>query len=128
LALPLCPIDWLTASYYVAFVFGHFIIWNAFHCAMHRRGPPWYVRIPPISWWFKYVEYYHFLHHQHRDKNFNAWLPLWDWLLGTLAQETQLDRRVWQLMEDGESVDRRGRPLVKTSGAHPDRQLARRES
>jgi len=111
-AVPLWFIDPLTMYYYLGFVFGHFVVWNLFHIGMHKPTPPWYVRIPPVSWWFKLVEYYHFLHHQHRDANFNAFLPLFDWLLRTSARETDLDRRVWQLMAQGYKVDRRGRLLT----------------
>jgi sterol desaturase/sphingolipid hydroxylase (fatty acid hydroxylase superfamily) len=63
--------------------------------------------------WFKYVEYYHYLHHQHPNKNFNGcYPPVWDLLLGTSAKQTDLDRDVWRLIKEGKSVDRKGRSLT----------------
>jgi len=109
---PLLFVDWLTAAYFVAFTVGHYFVWNKFHEVMHFDTLPWYVLVPVSGWWFRFVEYYHFLHHQHRNKNFNAFLPLWDWLLSTLAEETELDRLVWRLVNAGEFVDRKGRPIL----------------
>ena len=106
-------IDWLSAIYFVAFIVAHYFVWNKFHEIMHFDTSPWYVRMPVIGWWFELVEYYHFLHHQHRNKNFNAFLPLWDWILGTLASETELDREVWRLVNAGYFVDRKGQPMVE---------------
>jgi hypothetical protein len=112
---PLLFVDWITAAYFAAFIVGHYFVWNKFHEVMHFYTMPWYVRVPPTGWWFRFVEYYHFLHHQHRNKNFNAFLPLWDLLLGTLASETDLDRMVWRLVNAGEFVDRKGRPILLAS-------------
>jgi hypothetical protein len=104
-------IDCVSGFYLLVMVGAHFVVWNIFHEAMHFYKKPWYVVCPPISWWYRYVEYYHFLHHQHRNKNYNAFLPMWDYLLGTSAPVTALDRDVWRLMNDGQFVDRKGKPL-----------------
>jgi hypothetical protein len=109
-------VDWVSALYFLGFIVAHYFVWNKFHEIMHFDTKPWYVRAPVSGWWFELVEYYHFLHHQHRNKNFNAFLPLWDWLLGTLATETELDREVWHLVNTGHFVDRRGQPMVQLHG------------
>jgi hypothetical protein len=113
IGLLLLLVDWISALYFVAFVVAHNLVWNKFHEVMHFYTKPWYLRVPLVGWWFRVVEYYHFLHHQHRDKNFNAFLPLCDWLLGTLAEETELDREVWNRVNAGEFVDRRGQLIVE---------------
>jgi hypothetical protein len=109
---PLLFYDWLTALYFAGFAVAHYVLWNKFHMAMHFNQPTgrlWML-------WFRYVEYHHFLHHQHRNKNFNGLLPpLWDWLLGTLAKATAEDLKVWRLLQAGEFVDHRGRPLALNS-------------
>ena len=109
-------VDWISAAYFVGFVVGHYFIWNKFHELMHFYTKPWYLRLPIVGWWYYFVEYYHFLHHQHRDKNFNAFLPIWDFLFCTLAVETALDRDVWQRVNRGEFVDRRGVPMTEVAG------------
>jgi len=108
IGLPLLYFDWITAMYFAAFVVGHYVLWNQFHKAMHFNEKPCRLFI----WWFCYVEYCHYLHHQHRNKNFNGLLPpVWDVLLGTCAKETDEDRKVWRLMQAGMLVDRKGRSL-----------------
>jgi hypothetical protein len=113
MGLLLVLVDWISSLYFVAFVVAHYLVWNKFHEVMHFYTKPWYLRAPLVGWWFRLVEYYHFLHHQHRDKNFNAFLPLWDWPFGTLAKETELDREVWNRVNAGEFVDRRGQLIVE---------------
>jgi sterol desaturase/sphingolipid hydroxylase (fatty acid hydroxylase superfamily) len=108
-------IDPLSAAWFAAFVAGHYFVWNKFHELMHFYTSPWYLRLPGAGAWYRYVEYFHFLHHQHRDKNFNAFLPLWDLLLGTQATETPLDQEVWRRVNLGEYVDRRGVPMLQTN-------------
>jgi hypothetical protein len=105
---PLLLVDWLTAVYFGAFAILHFFMWNAFHQSMHLNRKPWTCFTP----WFKYVEYYHYLHRQHPNKNFNGCFPpIWDRILRTSASQTDLDRHVWQLIKKGEYVDRKGRSL-----------------
>jgi hypothetical protein len=114
----LLAVDWITAAYFVAFIVAHYFVWNKFHELMHFYTTPWYIKLPIVGWWYHLVEYYHFLHHQHRDKNFNAFLPIWDFLLGTLARETELDRAVWKGVNAGEFIDRRGMPLPELASPY----------
>jgi hypothetical protein len=113
ITVPMLFVDWVTAVYFSIFVVAHYVGWNQFHKAMHFDEKPWRLWKP----WFTYVEYCHYLHHQHRNKNFNGFLPpVWDVLLGTKARETDEDREVWRLMQEGQVVDRKGRPL---QASHP---------
>src|ERR1700733_104377 len=109
---PLLFDDWLTALYFAGFAVAHYVLWNKFHIAKHFNKKTWWV----LMLWFNFVEYYHFLHHQHRNKNFNGLLPpLWDLLFFTLAWPTAEDRKVWRLLQAGEFVDRSGKPLAAHS-------------
>jgi hypothetical protein len=117
IGLPMLLVDWISSFYFVAFLVTHYLAWNKFHELMHFDTSPWYLRVPLVGWWFRLVEYYHFLHHQHRNKNFNAFLPLCDRLLSTLAMETELDREVWRRLNAGEFVDRRGQLITETRRA-----------
>ena len=106
--VPLLYFDWLTAAYLSLFLVIHYVLWNQFHEAMHFNKTP----RRALMLWFQYVEYWHYLHHQHRNKNFNGLLPpVWDFLLGTEAAETGEDRKVWKLIKAGNFVDRKGNCL-----------------
>jgi hypothetical protein len=108
ISLPMLFVDWVSAFYFTGFAIAHYVLWNHFHSAMHFDVVP--NRI--FRYWFHYVEYCHYLHHQHRNKNFNGlYPPIWDVLLGTCALETEEDRKVWKLIRAGKYVDRKGRTL-----------------
>jgi hypothetical protein len=109
LATPLWFADHTSAYWCTVFFFMHFYFWNLFHKAMH------FDETVPAIWrpWYRYVTYYHYLHHQHPNRNFNGCFPpLWDILLGTSARQTELDRQVWKQLQVGVRVDRRGREFI----------------
>ena len=68
---------------------GHAIIWSHIHEEMHDPASPGRF----FSRWrlFRFLRMYHFLHHQHRQQNFNVVLPLWDYVLRTAAVATEED-------------------------------------
>jgi len=57
----------------------HHFIWNKRHLEMHKPEKRF------LSDWpvYKFLARHHYLHHKHRDKNFNVVLPLADYVLGT---------------------------------------------
>lgn len=65
----------------------HSWIWSDVHLEMHSSRCKWYC----TSWIFLYLKRYHYLHHRHPGTNFNFLFPMWDWILGTAAIETEDD-------------------------------------
>ena len=67
----------------------HSWIWSEVHLEMHSSRCKWY----RTSRVFLYLKQYHYLHHRHPGTNFNFLFPMWDWILGTAAIETEDDRK-----------------------------------
>lgn len=65
----------------------HHITWNVVHNEMHNPAS-WIIRgIPGYSW----LEWHHYLHHKHVNKNFNIVFPIFDFIMGTAAKPTDKD-------------------------------------
>lgn len=71
--------------------------WNAIHAEMHLHENRCFARLRI----YQALAKYHFLHHQHPDRNFNVTLPLFDALLKTRARATAADERKWSALEAG---------------------------
>jgi hypothetical protein len=81
-------IDPLTSFTLLLLAIAHNIAWTAMHQAMHdKESAAWWTKTS----YFLYLKRYHFLHHRQQGKNFNAMLPLWDWILGTHATARKSD-------------------------------------
>jgi Fatty acid hydroxylase superfamily len=106
-AVPIFFLDHITGLYMALLIVIHNWLYNAVHQEMHVANGRWFRK----SGIFRWLEHYHFLHHQHPKKNYNGVFPLCDWLLGTRAQETETDRKVLALLRQGYIVDRKGRPM-----------------
>ncbi|MBX9879579.1 MAG: sterol desaturase family protein [Candidatus Obscuribacterales bacterium] len=82
-------IDPITGAAVLFFTALHNVAWTTIHRAMHDRSAQhWWTRTALFGFYTRY----HFLHHRQQGKNYNAFYPMWDWLLGTLAQERESDR------------------------------------
>jgi sterol desaturase/sphingolipid hydroxylase (fatty acid hydroxylase superfamily) len=112
--VPIYFADHLTAAYLCTFIVVHTVLWNELHKEMHLAKKRWVSRTAL----YRYLERYHFLHHQHPGRNYNLFLPLWDTLLGTAARENETDVEVLRRIRNGEHIDRRGRPLPPKDGDH----------
>jgi hypothetical protein len=106
-AVPLFFLDHITGIYLGIWIVVHNWLYNAVHQEMHVAKGRWFRQ----TWSFRWLEHYHFLHHQHPHHNYNAAFPLWDWVMGTRAVETETDRKVLALLRQGYIVDRKGRLL-----------------
>jgi hypothetical protein len=62
--------------------------WNALHVEMHIPSNRWYFRNSV----FRFLNRHHYMHHVHPGRNFNVVLPLADYLIGTVARPTHVDR------------------------------------
>ena len=82
-------VDALTSLLLLLGALAHSRLWSEVHAEMHRPQGTWFCN----TWIFSYLKRWHYLHHRHPGKNFNALLPMWDWVLGTVAIETEADRR-----------------------------------
>jgi hypothetical protein len=103
-------VDWAVGLGFAGWAYAHYKLWNEFHKSMHFDEPVGRLLRP----WFQFVEWWHFLHHQHRNKNFAGLLPpLMDVIFLTLTWASEEDKKVWQLIKSGQVVDRKGRPLFE---------------
>lgn len=75
---------------YVAFLvsFGltvalYYVGYEGLHYLMHKPSIPWLER----SWYFRFIERHHRIHHFKMDRNLNVLLPIADFVLGTLVTE-----------------------------------------
>jgi len=80
--------SWYGAAVFVVTVVFHHWAWNKIHLEMHKPEQ----RV--FSNWriYRFLARYHWLHHKYTDKNFNVVFPLADYVLGTSAQVTEVDR------------------------------------
>lgn len=81
--LPLIIIMWLIwplLAYTMAvIIILHGIIWSCVHMEMHEPKDRWFSK----TWYYKWIREYHYRHHQNQKTNFNAVIPMWDYILGT---------------------------------------------
>lgn len=97
LCLPSLPLAWWSLPGYACFALAtvaHNRLWNAAHREMHYRQGGWVRALPGFAFW----EWWHFLHHRHPGSNYNALLPVCDWVLGTRARADAADRAAWALL------------------------------
>jgi hypothetical protein len=95
-ALPFAAVialaSWQGAAAFVAAMCFHHWAWNKIHLEMHkpeqRRFSTW-----PV---YKFLARYHWLHHKHRNKNFNVVFPLADYVLGTHVRANEVDLECMQ--------------------------------
>lgn len=64
----------------------YYIGYEGFHYLMHKPSLPWIER----SWWFRFLERHHRVHHVHMDRNLNVLVPFADLVLGTLVLEAAM--------------------------------------
>lgn len=73
-------IDPVASITFVVAIILHGLVWAKLHTEMHEPTKGWLSRLS----YFRYLRDYHYTHHLHPTKNFNAVLPpLGDWLFGT---------------------------------------------
>ncbi len=58
----------------------YYIAYEYFHWCMHDSKGRWFEN----TFWFKWINKHHNLHHKNPKTNLNVVLPLADWMLGTL--------------------------------------------
>jgi hypothetical protein len=80
--------DRLTSFVVMCGALAHGRAWSAVHSEMHRPRDVWFAK----NRLFSYLKWRHYLHHRHPGTNFNALFPMWDWVLGTAAAESEEDR------------------------------------
>jgi hypothetical protein len=85
-------LDQVTALVLLVLAIIHNVLWTATHTAMHTNVNNFWTRTPA----FRYLQWYHFLHHRQQARNFNALMPMWDAILGTKAMERESDRQAMQ--------------------------------
>ncbi len=90
-ALPIAAIiaifSLLGAAMFFVVVMLHHFFWNKIHVEMHKPEKRFFSDWPL----YKRLARHHYLHHRHRDKNFNVVLPIADIVLGTNARATRTD-------------------------------------
>jgi hypothetical protein len=91
-ALAVLLIDELTCLVMVVGAFVNCRVWSAFHAEMHHPRSAWFAHNPV----FTYLRRWHYLHHRHPGRNFNTLFLMWDWILGTAAVATEVDRAEMQ--------------------------------
>jgi hypothetical protein len=93
--LPLLLFSTVGGVVFVLMAILHAVAWNAIHSEMHLNRGRFF------SGWgaYRFLKWYHFLHHRHVNRNFNAVLPLADYVLGTAARPTVADVLEWRRLE-----------------------------
>jgi hypothetical protein len=84
LSMILAGVEFPYLAFFVPFtsVFAlYYAGYEGLHYLMHKPSLPWIER----SWYFRFIERHHRIHHVHMDRNLNVLLPLADLLLGTLV-------------------------------------------
>jgi len=76
--------SWTGALVFVAVATLHHWIWNKIHLEMHKPENRGFSKWPA----YKYLARYHYVHHEHPDKNFNVVFPFADFVLGTYVKAT----------------------------------------
>lgn len=70
----------------------HHITWNIIHNEMHNPSCRFIRWIPG----YKFLEFHHYLHHRHMNKNFNIVFPIFDYVMGTVAKPTVKDLEIYK--------------------------------
>lgn len=92
---PWTLIAWALSALHVSFPYVAFVVtfgatmaiyyagYEGLHFLMHKPTLPFIER----SWYFRFIERHHRIHHFHMNRNLNVLLPLADVVLGTLVTE-----------------------------------------
>lgn len=88
-ALIIALFSWQGALIFVMVVVMHHWIWNQIHLEMHKPEHRIFSTWPA----YKFLARYHWLHHRYQNKNFNVVFPFADYILGTNAHSTEVDRK-----------------------------------
>ncbi len=78
------------AWFFFASVLAYYFVYEWFHFAHHLRRDSWLGRRAVVGW----LRRHHTRHHElalMEKGNFNVSFPLWDWLLGTMLPETDVE-------------------------------------
>jgi Fatty acid hydroxylase superfamily len=88
-ALIIAFFSWQGALIFIFVMVMHHWTWNQIHLEMHKPSQRIFT-----SWaTYKFLARYHYLHHRYQDKNFNVVFPLADYILGTHARATAVDKK-----------------------------------
>ncbi len=88
-ALPIVAVGWLGQLTPLGF-FAYFLVFDFFNSIGHCNVeffPTWY-RHSPLKW-LVYSPSYHSLHHSRWEANYTLFMPMYDWLFGTVAPESE---------------------------------------
>jgi sterol desaturase/sphingolipid hydroxylase (fatty acid hydroxylase superfamily) len=91
LGLPLLLWSWPAWLSWTVMSVGRNWFYNVAHREMHDPKGRWFSK----TRFFQFIAWWHFLHHRHQNRNFAGMLPLWDYVLGTVARPTEKDRNLW---------------------------------
>lgn len=92
---PWTLLAWALSALHVSFPYVAFVVtfgatmaiyyagYEGLHFLMHKPTLPFIER----SWYFRFIERHHRIHHFHMNRNLNVLLPLADVVLGTLVTE-----------------------------------------
>lgn len=72
---------WVIGSVALGTLAAYYVAYESLHYCMHVPTG----RRLEKSWWFRYIDDHHRMHHRNPGKNLNVVLPLADFLLGTKA-------------------------------------------
>jgi len=84
----ICP---LFCYIFIGVVIFHHLTWNVIHDEMHNETYGFIKYMPG----YKFLEWHHYLHHRHVNKNFNIVFPIFDYVMGTVAKPTDKDLEIY---------------------------------
>lgn len=91
-SLAILLLDPITSVVFFAGGIANAALWSEIHDEMHRPMGAWFSNLRA----YQHLKRRHYLHHRHPNTNFNTLFPMWDWVLGTTAVETDDDRLAMQ--------------------------------
>ncbi len=89
-ALPVLVVGWMGYLTPIGF-FAYFLVFDFLNSIGHANVeffPKWYVRSPLK--WLVYSPSFHSLHHSRWEANYALFMPMYDWLFGTVAPESDV--------------------------------------
>jgi sterol desaturase/sphingolipid hydroxylase (fatty acid hydroxylase superfamily) len=90
-ALPFCGIlllfSWTAPLFLFLIVTLHHLTWSKIHAEMHIPSGKWFRDAPLFRW----LQRFHWIHHQYPNRNFNILFPFWDFILGTYRKPSLKD-------------------------------------
>ncbi len=87
-ALPVLAVGWIGQLTPLGF-FSYFLVFDFFNSIGHCNVeffPKWYTHSP--FKWLVYSPSYHSLHHSRWETNYTLFMPMYDWIFGTVAPES----------------------------------------